>query len=259
MDTNAEPPVRVDISDTIAKLTLNRPAQRNALHPDLISALSEALKALSLRDDIHVVVIGGAGKAFCAGLDLDHLRRLDLDARVRYMRSAFALFEQLSELPQPTIAAVNGPAVAGGFDLAVFCDLRVASSTARFAQPEVLLGATQFIYPLCMLIGVGRAREMALTGQAITAEEGYRIGLVNVLAEPQQLTATVSTLARTIAARPPQATRASKRLGQQVPGMDRATALAAIGEALDDSLRSEEHRQTLEAFLRNRLDAGKGG
>lgn len=198
---------------------------------------------------MNAIVMTGSGPAFCAGLDLAHLGSLSANARVSYMRTAFTLFEQVYAMPQPMIAAINGPAVAGGFDLAVFCDLRICVPSARFAQPEIILGATQFIYPLCTIVGLGRAKELAFTGNPMTADEAYRIGLVNDLVPPEELMPRAMTLARTIASRPREALHESKRLSRDVPGLDRVAAFARMGEALDRSLHSDEHRHALEVYL----------
>jgi enoyl-CoA hydratase len=106
----------------------------------------------------------------------DSPQALDVPGRVD---SLFSIFRQVGEIPQPVIAAVNGPAIAGGFDLAAFCDLRVCSTSATFAQTEILLGLTQVAYPLYKVIGLSRAAELALTGEAIDAGEAFRIGLVS--------------------------------------------------------------------------------
>jgi len=252
-DLPADPAVLQTVENGIALLTLNRATQRNCLHPDLISDLSAQLTSLRERHDVKVVVITAKGPAFCAGLDLAHLRSLSADDRVSYMRSAFDLFRQLHELPQPTIAAINGPAVAGGFDLAVFCDLRLSVPTARFAQPEIILGATQFFYPAWTLVGLARAKELALTGLPVSAEEAWRIGLVNHLVAPEDLLPRTMALARSIASRPRETLLETKRLSRELPGQSDEKAFAMMGEALDRSLRSEAHRIALDAYLQSGL------
>lgn len=249
MQPTSDAAVLVSVADGVATVTLNRGSRRNTLTPELIEQLSSALADLRARSDINVIVLTGSGPAFCAGLDLSHLGGLPAEARVAYMRTAFALFEQVYAMPQAMIAAINGPAIAGGFDLAVFCDLRVCVPSAAFAQPEVILGATQFIYPLYTIVGLGRAKELAFTGTAISAEEAYRIGLVNHLVAADQLMSTAMALACTIASRPRAALLESKRLSREVPGLDRATAFTMMGQALDQSLHSEEHRNALDAYL----------
>ncbi len=236
----------------VATLVLNRPERRNALSPELIVALVNALDGLRGRDDVNVIVITGNGPAFCAGLDLSYLSTLSAEERVRYMRSAFDLFAQWQTMPQPTIAAINGVAVAGGFDLALFSDLRFCAPSACFGQPEIVIGATQFLYPLWTIIGMGRALELALTGDTISADEAYRIGLVNAVKPAEELLASTHAFARNIAGRPRDALFSTKRLGRDLVGLTPDAARARIGEALDCTLRSQAHRDALEAFLKNR-------
>src|SRR5215510_7474412 len=171
----------------ILSLKLNRAEKRNSLHPDLIDHLSNALDDAADDESLSVVVITGAGTTFCAGLDLNHLLGLETEGKVAYLETVFSLFRQIYTLPQPVIAAINGPAMAGGFDLAAFCDLRFCSPDAKFAETEVLLGITQILYPLYKIIGLSRAKELAFTGEAITAEEAYRIGLANRLFSVEEL------------------------------------------------------------------------
>lgn len=249
MHATSDPAVLLHSAEGVATLTLNRGSRRNTLSPELIAELASTLRGLRERSDIQVIVLTGSGPAFCAGLDLSHLGSLSASDRVVYMRTAFALFEQVHAMPQPMIAAINGPAVAGGFDLAVFCDLRVCVPSTIFAQPEVMLGATQFIYPLCTLIGLGRAKELAFTGASINADEAYRIGLVNRLVAPEQLMDTAMALARTMASHPREALLASKQLSRDVPGLGPAAAFERMGAALDHSLHSEAHRAALDAYL----------
>lgn len=240
-------------------LTLDRPERSNALHPDLIAALSAALDRTNADSDIHVVVITGAGRTFCAGLDLDQLTERSEDDRVEYMRSAFALFRQVYELRQPVIAAVNGPAIAGGFDLAAFCDIRLCAPNAHFAQTEILLGLTQIMMPVYRVIGLSRAKEMALTGKAISADEAQRIGLVSRVYAPDELLPQAMGLAEALASRPPQALFDTKRLGRELMDLDTDQAFARMFDVISARLRSEEHRAAVTAYVRRlrKLATGK--
>lgn len=229
-------------------LTLDRPAKRNALHPDMIRALSAALDDAEADAAVRAVVITGAGGGFCAGLDLDHLAGLDGDGRVAYMRSAFDLFRRIHGLGQPTIAAVNGPAMAGGFDIAALCDLRICSPEARFGQTEILLGLTQIPWPLYHLIGLGRAKELAMTGVAIPADEAYRIGLVNRVVPAESLLDEALALAATLAERPPEALAATRRLTGEVAGMTGGEAFDHMFDVIATRLRSEEHSRALHSY-----------
>lgn len=238
--------------------TLERPEKRNSLHPDLIGQLLSALDEAEADDGIRAVVITGAGSAFCAGLDLQHLSELNAAGRVEYMRTAFALFRRVYELRQPVLAAVNGPAIAGGFDLAAFCDLRFCATGARFAQTEILLGLTQIMYPVYKVIGLGRARELAMTGEAITADEAFRIGLANRVYPPKDLLPETLRFAESLASRPPEALFATKRLSREIVEMDAASAMDRMFDMIVARLGSVEQREALESYL-GRLGSGSRG
>jgi enoyl-CoA hydratase len=222
---------------------------RNSLHPDLIGRLSNALGDAANDEALNVVIITGAGTTFCAGLDLNHLLSLGTEGRVAYLEAVFALFRQIYALPQPVIAAINGPAVAGGFDLAVMCDLRLCAPTATFAQTEILLGLTQIAYPLYKIIGFSRAKEMAMTGDAIVASEAYRIGLVNHIHPSDELLDETLKLAGKLASRPREALFETKRLSHEVLDLDTASAFERMKDAIIERLSTEEHRQKADEFV----------
>jgi enoyl-CoA hydratase len=233
----------------ILSITLNRAEKRNSLHPDLIDHLSNAFDDAADDDSLSVVVITGAGTTFCAGLDLNHLLGLETAGRIAYVESVFALFRRIYALPQPVIAAVNGPAVAGGFDLAAMCDLRLSAPTAIFAQTEIMLGLTQIAYPLYKIIGFGRAKEMAMTGDAISADEAYRIGLVNHIYPADELVDETWKLAEKLASRPRQALFESKRLIHELLDLDTASAFERMKGAIIERLASEESRRKADEFV----------
>ncbi|MGH9872812.1 MAG: enoyl-CoA hydratase/isomerase family protein [Pyrinomonadaceae bacterium] len=230
-------------------LTLNRPEKRNSLSPDLISLLAKTLTVTKDDELLNVVVITGAGSSFCAGLDLMHLLSLDVEGKVAYLQTAFALFQQIYTLPQPVIAAINGPAMAGGFELAAHCDLRMCAPEARFAQTEILLGLTQIMYPLYKVIGLGRAKELALTGEAISAEEAHRIGLVNHVYPRDELLDRALKLAQSLADKPRQALFETKRLSRELIELDEKSALKRMFEAISERIRSEEHTREVEKYV----------
>ena len=239
----------IEQRDAILLITLNRPEKRNALHPDLIVELTGKLSSAADDASINIVVITGAGPSFCAGLDLGVLLSQDYEGKIAYLETVFAMFQQIYTQPQPVIAAVNGPAMAGGFDLAVMCDFRLCSPSATFAQTEILLGLTQMIYPLYKIIGLGRAKELAMTGETINADEAHRCGLVNHVCAPEELLDRSITLAETLAARPRQALFETKRLARELIDLDTAPAFRRMGKALRDRLRSEEHQRMAQDFV----------
>ena len=241
--------LKTERRDAVVLLTLDHPAKRNALHPDLIRRISESLSQIGRDTSLAAVVLTGAGSTFCAGLDLTHLASLGAEEKVSYLESFFALFKRLYELPQPVIAAINGPAIAGGFDIAAACDLRLCSPAATFAQTEVSLGITQILYPVYKVIGLGRAKELALTGEPIAADDAQRIGLVNRVHPAESLVEQAMKLAERLASRPRQALFATKRLSRDVIEVNTEAAITRMFQVISERLRSDEHRREIQRYL----------
>jgi enoyl-CoA hydratase len=231
----------------ILLLTLNRPDKRNALHPDLVVELLATLEATANDDGLQVVVITGAGQAFCAGLDLEHTLGKTQQPGSKF-GIVFDLFHRIYTLPQPVLAVINGPAIAGGFDLAQFCDLRLCSPNAVFSQAEINLGLTQMMYPLYKTIGIARAKELAMTGAVIEANEAYRIGFVNHIYPSDKLMNEAMKLAETLAAKPREALFETKRLSRELLELNYDEAIERQLRAIRERLQSDEHRQTLAAY-----------
>ena len=175
----------------IATLTLNRPEKRNAISYELIDELARALEEVKT-SSAQVLILTGAGKAFCSGMDLDNLKALTgrtPDQSLADTRKMAALFRDLYDFPKPTIAAVNGAAVAGGTGLATLCDFTLAVPEARFGYTEVRIGFVPAIVSTFLLRQVGEkiARDLLLTGRLFDAEEALRIGLINEIVSPEKL------------------------------------------------------------------------
>ena len=166
-------------ADGVVVLTLERPEKKNALSIAVRDEVSDALDRLAKDEGVKVVIITGAGDVFSAGFDLREFERLDDDEFTKALwASSDRWHRTLIEFPLPTIAAVNGAALAGGFDLAVMCDMRVADDTARFSHPEITFG--DVVYgPLHDLVGGAVARELCFTGRQVDAAEALRLGLVS--------------------------------------------------------------------------------
>lgn len=241
--TDAERLVITDRDDKVLTLTLNRPDKSNSLHPELVNQLSSELKEVEADAGISAVVLTGAGRSFCAGLDLELLISWTAKEKLSYLETVMAIFRQVWTLPQPIIAAVNGPCIAGGFDLAAFCDIRLAARETVFGQAEINLGLTQIIHPLYKSIGLARAKELAMTGQNITAEEAFRIGLVNHVYPSEELMPRALELARVLARKPRNALLETKRLTRELIDMDTARALDEIGDTFRRCLESDEHQE----------------
>jgi enoyl-CoA hydratase len=169
----------------IAVLELNRPERKNALSIALRDQISDALDALVEDTDLKVVVIAGRGDTFCAGFDLKEFDRAFADEAFasELWTSSDRYHRRVLQFPLPTIAAVDGPALGGGFDLAVMCDMRVASSTARFAHPEYAFGPVVY-GPLHDIVGGGIARELCFTGREVDADQALRLHLVSAVVQP---------------------------------------------------------------------------
>jgi enoyl-CoA hydratase len=180
----------VSVQDRVATLTVNRPDKLNALNAALIGELGEAIDEMQSRDDVGGIILTGGGRAFVAGADISELANVSALEGKRLARRGQEIFRRFETSPKPTVAAVNGFALGGGCELAMACQIRIASEAAKFGQPEVKLGlipgygGTQ---RLPRLVGRGRALQLLLTGEMIDAQEAYRIGLVNRVVAADQL------------------------------------------------------------------------
>lgn len=200
----------------LVSLTLNRPDKRNALSSELINELLCALDEIA-ESNAQVLIITGAGKAFCSGMDLDNLRAVTSRSPEENLKDSgivARLFRMLYDFPRPTIAAVNGAAVAGGCGIATLCDFTIASSDAKFGYPEVRIGFLPAIVSAFLVRQVGekQARDMLLTGRIISAGEALQFGLVNEVVEPERLMPRATELAATLLENSPASLYATKRL-----------------------------------------------
>jgi len=244
----------------VVTLTLNRPAQFNSLSRELLAALQDELERIATDPQARVVVIAGAGKAFCAGHDLKEMRS---DASKEFQR---ALFDQCSRvmttvvsIPQPVIARVHGIATAAGCQLVATCDLAVASENARFAVSGVNLGLFCSTPSVALARNLGRkqAMEMLLTGDFIDAKTALERGLVNRVV-PEQLDAEVGKLAGAILAKTPVAIGIGKRLFYQQLEQGLAGAYALASEAMACNMVSEDAKEGIDAFIDKRKPEWRG-
>jgi enoyl-CoA hydratase/carnithine racemase len=246
----------VDRESHVATLTLNRPEALNAISRQLAAELLATCNALADRDDVWVVIVTGAGdRAFCAGADLKERRMLSPQERSAHTAAIEAAAEALAALPMPTIAAVRGFALAGGSELAIACDLRVAAHDATFGFPEVKIG----IFPgaggalrLPCIVGGGPARDLLFTGRHVTADEALRLGLVDRLVPAESVLESAGELARSVAVNAPLAVRAVKRAIEVSPGTsfeDVRRTVNALRSALDNT---DDYEEGLAAFAERR-------
>ena len=239
----------------IATLTLNRPAQYNALSEELLDELDRALDRIAGDESIHVLVLAANGKAFCAGHDLKQMRRHDDHA---YQHELFSkcsrIMTKLVSLPQPVIARVQGMATAAGCQLVASCDLAVAADTAQFAVSGVRVGlfCSTPAVALSRNISRKRALEMLLTGDFINADTALKYGLINRSVEAGELDNAIDQLASSIASKPARVTQLGKRrfYRQLEEGLENAYAGAT--DTMSDNMMLPETREGIDAFIEKR-------
>jgi len=254
--TAEAPPLLTRAQDgAVLHLTLNRPLQYNALSEEMLGALRQAFAQIASDESIRVVVLGGAGKAFCAGHDLRQIRDNPRSDYHRWLFSECAqLMAQLRTLPQPVIARVHGIATAGGCQLVASCDLAVASREARFATSGINIGLFCSTPAVALTRNVSRkpAFEMLFTGEFIDADAARELGLVNRVVAPEDLDEEIARLAASILSKPARIVAAGKELfyRQQEMGVDAAYQLAA--QAMACNLQEPAAQEGIDAFLQKR-------
>jgi enoyl-CoA hydratase len=239
--------VLLDKADGIATITLNRPEQRNAINTPLRNRLTELLVGLASDEDVGVVIITGAGKAFCAGVDLKELGgEVKSETSLEKSVTAGPLTQAFASLPQPLIGAINGAAITGGFELVLSCDLIVASSEARFADTHARVGILPgwgLSQRLSRTIGIYRAKELSLTGNYLSAEQAERWGLVNRVVAPEQLLPTARALASDMLSCDPVALRKIKQVIDTGYARDFAAGMALEQERAVEHARGFDPTQ----------------
>jgi enoyl-CoA hydratase len=246
--------IRVEREDAVATVVVDRADAMNALDVATLTELREHLQALRDDGDVRVVVLTGAGdRAFIAGADIKAMSAMDVDRAKAWGELGHDAGRLLETMPKPTIAAVNGFALGGGCELALACDIRYASSKAKFGQPEINLGiipgwgGTQRLARAC---GIGFAKELILTGRVIDAEEALQRGLVNGVHDPV-LDKALET-ARLLASKSPIALRAAKAAVNDALQGDHGENLAAEAQHFGELFASEDAREGLTAFIDKR-------
>ena len=244
--------VNFEVRDRIAIITLNRPEARNAVSQQLAEDLEAAIDRLEADDALWIGILCGNGPAFCAGADLKAIA--SGEARLTTERGGFAGLVRRVRT-KPLIAAVEGPAVAGGTEIVLSCDLVVASTTARFGLPEVkrsLVANAGGLFRLPRALPINVAMEMALTGDDLDAEAAHRHGLVNRLAQPGHALATAVELAEAVNANAPLAVRASRRVVLAARLLEDDEAFEVAANATREVFRTEDFREGPRAFVEKR-------
>lgn len=270
VDTGTEQLLAV-IDDGVATITFNRPHRRNALSDELTPALREALLRFDEDPEVRVVVLTGAGTAFCAGGDVSGMgskprppgavKRTFQDGVRELQRKQETLTLRLFDLSKPTIAALPGPAAGAGFSIALACDLRLAAQSAFVTTAFANIGLSgdygaSWLLP--QLVGIAKAKELFFTSRRVGAAEGLALGIFNEVVDDDRLAERTAELARTIADGPPVALRYMKENLNRAVGADLRTCLALEADRMSRSAQTQDHREAVAAFLGKRAPVFKG-
>lgn len=244
------------VDDGVARLTLNRPERRNALSWSLVDELRATVRAARDDDQVRVLVLAGAGdRAFCAGADLTGMRADAGHAELHQARGQLAgLFDDLWSVGKPTVASVRGYCLAGGFGLAMSCDLVVAADDAVFGTPEIDVGLWPYMItvPLCRSMPPKRALELMMTGRRVSAEEADRLGFVTRVVPADELAASVDELATTLASKSPSVMRLGRDSFYSVWDQSASDALALLHPMLTVGTQLEDAAEGIAAFVEKR-------
>ncbi len=245
--------LRLERKGAVALLTLNRPPL-NALNSALVHELGGAVEEVGRRDGVRVLVITGEGRAFVAGADIAQMSHLEHTAAAEFSGFGQEVFNQLESLPMPVLAAVNGFALGGGCELAMACDIILASSSAVFGQPEVKLGVIPGFggtQRLVRRVGLQRAREICYTGRTIKAEEAVEIGLALRVVETNVVDAAM-VLAEKIAANSPTAVSSCKRIFNECREIKASEGMLMERDLFGECFGTEDQTEGMSAFLEKR-------
>jgi methylglutaconyl-CoA hydratase len=254
--------IQLTYDSGVATVTLNRPDKRNAISFELVRELRAAMDEIE-SSSANVVIYTGGGKAFCAGMDLEELKSLagkTHDENVKDSTTMATLFRRLYDFPKPTIAAVNGAAIAGGTGLATMCDFTIAVPEAKFGYTEVRIGFVPAIVSSILVWQVGHkiARDLLLTGRLFDAAEAHRYGLVNEIVPQEKLPERAKEIAAQLMENSPSSVRATKKL---INGFIAAQLDQQIAAAIEDNARirtTADFREGVSSFLEKRKPAWSG-
>jgi len=254
--------ILIETNEGVATVTINRPQALNALNGKTIGELLQCFQGLDVDPSVRVVILTGAGaKAFVAGADIAEMLAFDPVAARGFARAGQQLFSLIESLSKPVIAAVGGFALGGGCELAMACDIRIASDNAKFGQPEINLGTIPGFagtQRLPRLVGKGRAKELLLTGDVIDAQEAFRIGLVNKVVPQDELVAISRSLAGKIAAKGAFAVQWCKEAVNRGLEMEIDQACAYEADLFALTFATEDRAEGMRAFVEKRKAQFKG-
>ena len=249
--------IRCEKQDGIAIVTIDRPEALNALNSTVITELEQVVAALESDRDVRCLILTGEGRSFVAGADIGEQYPLDLDGGRRWGQRGSALMRRIEKLEFPTIAAVNGFALGGGCELALSCDIILASEKAKFGQPEVGLGITPGFSGTQRLprrVGISKAKELIFSGKVIGAAEAEKIGLVNAVYAPEELIPGAIAMAKSFTANAPIAVKYSKACIDRGMQMDIDDGIALENELFAMCFATADQKEGMSAFVEKRKE-----
>ena len=255
------PYVLVERKNSVAVVTINRPEALNALNSDVLEALDEAVDNVFGDDSVQVVIFTGAGRAFVAGADIAEMADLGMEEGRAFGRIGQVLFRKIERAEKPTIAAVNGFALGGGCELAMACDMRIASEYAVFGQPEVGLGITPGFsgtQRLTAIVGKAKAAEIILSAANIDAAEAEKLGLVNRVVSADKLMEEAEALAAKIASNAPLAVKWANSAIKRGLETDIDTGISIEADVFGMCFATQDQKEGMKAFLEHRKPEFKG-
>jgi enoyl-CoA hydratase/carnithine racemase len=219
--------ILTDVTNGVGRITFNRVDRRNALSIEVFTDLSDCLDEWKTNDEVACVMITGGEDVFCAGLDLKLQSMFNnLERRAAYSEACLRAYGTLLDYPKPTVAAVGGPALGGGCDIAVFCDIRVGARNVIMGYPQIKMGLTPYFSPLWKIVGLSQAKLLTFSGDRIDAEEAFRIGLLDRLVDAGGVLDAATELCESIAGTTTASAANNKEMALRSPAMDPISALA---------------------------------
>lgn len=240
--------ITIETTEKVVWLTLNRPESRNALNQKMCKEITRACETIASDPNVHVVVIQGAGPAFCAGADLKERQNMSVEEMLARRVEGFTAYASIEALPMPVIAVVDGPAYGSGAEIAASCDFVIASKKASFKYPEVGWGTVGATQRLPRIVGARMAKELLFTGRTVDATEAKLLGLVNQVFDEQDLLEMARATAASIAKNNPITTRLTKRSIDNGLESTRQGAMAIELLAIQENLRHGDWKKALAAF-----------
>ena len=238
----------LSVEDKVATVTIHRPDKGNALAPEVLEEVEFVFTEISKRQDVNVAVLTGGEKYFSAGFDLNIIRQLEKVSNEEYTALFHRAYRAIMFCEQPVICAVGGPAIAGGFDLTLMCDIRYASERAKFGQREIVLSLTPIMDPLWRIIGLGRAKEVALTGRIYDAAEAERMGYVTKVFPEGKLIESVMAIAKEMATYDRMCLKETKQLANHILDEDLDGAMKVQEWLFRTYIGSEDNHQRIDAL-----------